>query len=149
MNLTSSIALLDRRELQFHDWNSVLSPREQAEAATFSNPVRRERNIASRLIVKYLLTRPNAKVFQQAGAAEMEAARDSAWQSIELLSGTAGNRVDARIMQGGNECPDWSASSSHCGPYTASIVGRCKVGLDLESVEPRRAEFYANMFSAE
>jgi len=98
--------------------------------------------------VKYLLNQP-CVAFRKVGVAQIDAAGTVGWQETELLSGTAGNRSGARIMRRGEVCPDWFASSSHCGVYTACIVARGRVGLDLESVEARRREFYSGMFSAE
>lgn len=144
-----TVALIDRRELQLGQWPSFLSAREQREASTYKHPERRSRAITTRLLTKYLVSRPEAVEYRRLTAAELEAASNSEWTSIESLSGTAKSRTAAVIVGAGGAYPGWSACSSHCGPYTAACVGRDRFGLDLERIEPRRKEFYAHMFSAE
>src|SRR5271169_1237863 len=150
MSDTCAVALVDRRDLPLAKWMSRLSVRERAEVATYRHPARRARTITSRILAKYLVTQSDTAEFRQLRAAEIESAWTSEWRSVELLSGTSLARREATVFRGGNASSDVSASSSHCGPYTASCISRrCRVGVDLEIIEPRRQEFYAGMFSAE
>lgn len=142
-----AVALADRRELPLARWASLLSLREHAEASTYRYPVRRERTIASRVLAKYLVSKRWASDFRRLRAHEIEAVRSAELTSVELLSGTAGARVGATIIRGGRACSDVSASSSHCGAYTASCISQQRVGLDLERIEGRRQEFYKHSFS--
>ena len=142
-----SAVLVDRRELEFPGWMPVLSPREQEEVATYSNVVRRERTIASRIIAKYLLSNVSHEGFRRLAPAEIHAARTSDWASIELLSGTSRRRTGMQIFRSGAACPNVSVSASHSGPYTAFVFASGRAGVDLERVEKRRKQFYANMFS--
>src|SRR5262245_57532573 len=149
MESAYAVALVDRRELPLAEWTSVLSVRERMEAATYMHPVRRARTITSRILTKYLVTRSERGGFRRPEPIEIEAAMNSGWMSVEVLSGTAKNRAGARIFQAGNAFFDLSVASSHCEPYTASCISRDHVGLDLERIEPRRQEFYARTFSEE
>src|ERR1700704_1049689 len=148
MAIGCAVALVDRRELPVGDWTPSLSVREQAEASTYAFP-RRARTITSRILTKYLVTHADASAFRRVGADEIEAVRSGDWASLEVLSGTARARLAASIVRAGHACSGVSASSSHCGPYTASCIGRDRVGLDLERIDRRRQEFYARTFSAE
>lgn len=145
----SAIALVDRRQLSLKRWTSLLSAREHAEAATYRLPLRRARTVTSRVLIKYLVIHPEASEFRRLGAREIETVMSSEWKSVELLSGTAQARMGAGIFRCGTAFPNLSASSSHCGPYTASCISRGRAGLDLERIEPRRHEFYTRTFSAE
>jgi phosphopantetheinyl transferase len=144
-----AIALLDGRQHLNEDWTSVLSARERAEVATYSHPERRARTIASRVLAKYLLTCPQPLRFQRPHTAAFRAAMNSEWASVELLSGTARTRVRPTIFRAGNTLAELSVSAAHSGPFTATCISRGRVGLDLERIEPRRAEFYERSFSAE
>jgi phosphopantetheinyl transferase len=145
-----SVALVDRQEMPPAGWASLLSDRERAEASTYRHPVRRARTMTSRVLAKYLVIRPEASGFRRLSAREIAPVRDSEWTSVELLSGTAGARGRATVFRDGLAFSDLSVSSSHCGTQTAACLSRgWRVGLDLERIEPRRQEFYANTFSAE
>jgi len=99
------------------------------------------------VLTKYLVTHPRATEFYRLSAGEIEESGSSGLAAIELLSGTAKTRAAGTLVRAG-ACSDWSASSSHCGTYTASCISRYRAGLDLERIEPRRWEFYTHMFSA-
>jgi hypothetical protein len=148
MPVECAVALVDRRELPVGAWTSCLSVREQLEASTYRSP-RRARTITSRILTKYLVTDPEAAAFRRLGAGDIEAGRSGDWVSLEVLSGRATARRRATIVRAGRPCSRLSASSSHCGAYTASCVGRDRVGLDLERIDRRRREFYEQMFSAD
>ena len=147
MPVDCAVALVDRRELPIGDWTACLSVREQLEASTYRSP-RRARTITSRIVTKYLVTANEAAAFRRLSAGDIEAGRRGAWASLEVLSGTATARLGATIVRAGRPCAGVAASSSHCGTYTASCVGRDRVGLDLERIDRRRREFYAQTFSA-
>jgi phosphopantetheinyl transferase len=145
-----AIALVDRRELRLGRWTALLSDRERAETATYRHPARRAKALTSRVLTKYLVLHPELSEFRRLVASEIEAIKSSEWESVERLSGTAHARRGVSICRGGTVLPDLSASSSHCGPYTAACIShRCHIGLDLERIEPRRQEFYTHTFSAE
>jgi len=144
-----TVGLIDRRDLLLREWPSYLSVREHREAATYYHPERRSRTITSRLLTKYLVSQPKAAEYLRVTADELAAASHAGWADIESLSGIAQDRRPAVIRVTGKSNLAWSASSSHCGPYTAACVSRKRVGLDLERIEPRRQEFYTHMFSAE
>jgi len=144
-----SVALVNRSEMALRNWSSVLSSRERFEAASYPNPNRRERSVTSRIVGKYLIATNPVAGFQRLTIAQILSAGNPEWQEVELLSGTAAKRSAPRIFWCGNAYTDASASSSHCGPYTASLVAPSRAGLDLERVETRHPDFYANMFSAD
>jgi phosphopantetheinyl transferase len=144
-----AVALLDGRQHLIENWTSLLSARERAEVATYLHPERRARTITSRVLTKYLLACPELLRFQRPHPGSLRAAVSSDWTSVELLSGTAKTRVAPRIFRTGHVLSEFSVSSAHCGRFTASCVSRNNVGLDLERIEPRRAEFYERSFSAE
>jgi hypothetical protein len=148
MSVDCAVALVDRCELPVGDWTSCLSVREQLEASTYRFP-RRGRTITSRILTKYLVTHAGAAAFQRLRADDIEAVRSADWASLEVLSGTANDRRGTAIVRAGHRCSEVSASSSHCGAYTASCVGRDRVGLDLERIDRRRQEFYVQTFSAD
>ena len=144
-----AVAFADRRRLPLERLASLLSSRERAEVSTYTCLDRRWRTITSRLLTKYLLAEPGAQQFQEVGAREIDAVGRRALASIEHLSGVAGARTTPAIIQEGHDCSSVSASSSHCGPYTASCLGGHSVGLDLERIEEHRREFYEHAFSSE
>jgi len=148
MTQAHSVALVNRRELALRNWSSVLSSREQFEASTYPNPERRERSVTSRVVAKYLIAAGPAAGFQRLTSLQLLSAGEPEWRHVELLSGTAAHRSAPRIFRHGNAYTDVSASSSHCGPYTASLISPARAGLDLERIEVRHPDFYANMFSA-
>lgn len=150
MSDTCAVALVDRRDVALAEWTLRLSVRERAEVATYRHSARRARTVKSRILAKFLVTQSDTADFHRLRAAEVESAWTSEGPSVELLSGTSLSRREATVFRGGIASSDVSASSSHCGPYTASCISRrCRVGAGLEIVEPRRQEFYAGMFSAE
>lgn len=144
-----AVALMDRRESPLRNSASLLSVRERMETDTYRHPVRREKALTSRLLCKYLVAHPAPPEFHYVAAKEITYADSSRWTGIELLSGPAKKRVAATVVHAGNAVSDLSVSSSHCGEYTASCISSHCIGLDLERIEPRRAEFYAGSFSAE
>jgi hypothetical protein len=102
------------------------------------------------MLAKYLVTQSDTAEFIRLRAREVELAWTPEWPSVELLSGTALARREPTIFRDGNARCDVSASSSHCGPYSAFCISRSgRIGVDLETIEPRRQEFYKGMFSAE
>jgi len=143
-----AVAFADRRELPLGDWTPCLSVREQVEASTYRSP-RRGRTITSRILTKYLVTDPDTSPFRRLGAGDIDAVKGVDWAACEVLSGTAKARHGATIVRFGQTCSGLSASSAHCGTYTASCIGRDRVGLDLERIDGRRPEFYAQTFSAD
>ena len=145
-----AVALTDRRRLPLRNLASLLSVREHAEAMTYARPERRRRTVASRLLTKYLVAEPRtSRQVHWVSAGEIDAAGHAELASLEVLSGKAGARGTPTLVRGGRPCRDLSASSSHCGPFTASCVGAHRLGLDLERIEPRRREFYEHTFSRE
>jgi phosphopantetheinyl transferase len=144
-----AVAFADRRELPLRQWERLLTDREQQEVTCYRHPARFERTVASRMLAKVLLSQPEPSEFQKMGAREIEAVEDSEWGALELLSGPSMNRTSAKIFRAGNVCEVLSASSSHCGVYTASCISQRHIGLDLERIETRRQEFYKQSFSRE
>jgi phosphopantetheinyl transferase len=147
MTQAHSVALVNRHHMALRDWSSVLSSREQFETSTYSHPDRRERSIASRIVSKYLIATGSTAAFRRLTMPQIVAAGNPEWRQVEVLSGTAAKRSAPQIFRHGNAYTDVSASSSHCGPYTASLIARTRAGLDLERIEVRHPDFYANMFS--
>lgn len=143
-----AVAFVDRRELPVGDWTSCLSVREQFEASTYRSP-RRARTITSRILTKYLVIDAGTSAFRRLSAGDIEAVRSVDWAACEVLSGTARARRSGTIVRAGHTCSGLSASSSHCGTYTASCIGRDRVGLDLERIDRRRQSFYEQTFSAD
>src|SRR5512133_2577403 len=141
MAQSHTLALVNRQELALRNWSSALSPRERLETSSYSNSERRERSVISRMIVKYLITTRPATGFRRPTAAELFSACGPEWRDLELLSGTQAKRSTPRIFRHGNAYTDVSASSSHCGPYSASLLAQTRAGLDLVRVELRRPEF--------
>jgi 4'-phosphopantetheinyl transferase EntD len=149
MQCGCAVAFADRSGLPLEGYASLLSSRETAEALTYTRPERRWRTIASRLLTKYLVAGPKAQPFRRVAAREIEAVPRAQLASIEYLSGFARSRTPPTIARKGRRCSGISASSSHCGPYTASCIGGHRIGVDLERIEPRRSEFYEHTFSHE
>jgi phosphopantetheinyl transferase len=144
-----AVAFADRSRLELERWDSLLSAREKAETSTYTRQDRRWKTIASRLLTKYLVADHGVQRFRRVDAREIEAADGALLASIENLSGVARERTTPSIVRGGHRCSGVSASSSHCGIYTASCIGGSRIGLDLERIQPRRREFYKYTFSYE
>ncbi len=142
-----SVAMLDRREVRLGEWMSALSRRERNEVASYPHSMRRARTIASRVLTKYLLACPDSHELRRVCHDQLEAARNSEWTSVELLSGNARMRAAPNLFRAGRVLSSVSASSSHSGPLTASCISRDRVGLNLERIEHRRPEFYSQTFS--
>ena len=141
----SRFVVVDREAMPVKAWASLLSGRERDEVSTFTG-ARLDRTVVSRVLVKYLTVNEDGPAFRELRADHIDAESRDALASVESLSGPAGRRRTAKVVRSGQPMAH-AVSSAHCGRYTAAGQGHGRLGIDLERIEPRRPEFYRQMFS--
>lgn len=141
----SRFVVVDREAMPVKAWTALLSGRERDEVSTFKG-ARHDRTVTSRVLVKYLTVNEDGPSFRELQAGHIEAMSSEALTAVESLSGPAGRRRTAKVVRRGQPVLR-AVSSAHCGRYTAAGQGGGRFGIDLERIEPRRPEFYRQMFS--
>jgi phosphopantetheinyl transferase (holo-ACP synthase) len=144
----SRLVIIDRDAMPVESWVSLLSIREHAEVLTYSQ-ARRQRSVASRVLVKYLTVSDDSSAFREVGADHINRVSPDELASVEVLSGSARMRRASTVSRAGSLVPDHAVSAAHCGKYTAAAQSPGRMGIDLERIETRRPEFYQQMFSSD